>query len=66
MYANKEIRDEKVVFFATQLSAGVHEFTYLYRAQIPGEYHVMPALASLMYYPEYQGNSAEARVTIVE
>ncbi|NUM73238.1 hypothetical protein HUU40_02640 [candidate division KSB1 bacterium] len=66
VYANKEIRDEKVVFFATQLSAGVHEFTYLYRAQIPGEYHVMPALASLMYYPEYQGNSAEARVTIVE
>lgn len=65
-YAGRETRDEKVAFFATRLAAGVHEFTYLVRAQIPGAYHVMPALASLMYYPEYQGNSSEARVRIVE
>jgi hypothetical protein len=65
-YAAKEIRDEKVAFFATRLPAGRHEFTYLFRAQIPGDYHVMPAIASLMYYPEYQGNGNEARVKIVE
>jgi len=65
-YAAKELRDEKVAFFATRLPAGRHEFTYLFRAQIPGEYHVMPAIATLMYYPEYQGNGNEARVRIVE
>ncbi|MDZ7344276.1 MAG: hypothetical protein ONA90_07150, partial [candidate division KSB1 bacterium] len=65
-FAAKEIRDEKVAFFATQLAAGRHEFAYLFRAQIPGDYHVMPTIATLMYYPEYQGNSEEARVRIVE
>jgi len=65
-YAAKEIRDEKVAFFATRIAAGRHEFTYLLRAQIPGDYHVMPTLATLMYYPEYQGNGNETRVRIVE
>jgi hypothetical protein len=65
-YASKEIRDEKVAFFATRIAAGRHEFTYLLRAQIPGDYHVMPAIATLMYYPEYQGNGNETRVRIVE
>jgi hypothetical protein len=65
-YAAKEIRDEKVAFFATRLPAGRHVFTYLFRAQIPGDYHVMPTIANLMYYPEYQGNGTEVRVKIVE
>jgi len=65
-YAAKEIRDEKVAFFSTRIVAGRHEFTYLLRAQIPGDYHVMPAIATLMYYPEYQGNGNETRVRIVE
>ena len=65
-YAAKEVRDEKVAFFATRIAAGRHEFTYLLRAQIPGDYHVMPAIATLMYYPEYQGNGNETRVRIVE
>jgi len=66
LYAAKEVRDEKMAFFATRIAAGRHEFTYLLRAQIPGDYHVMPPLASLMYYPEYQGNGNETRVRIVE
>ena len=65
-YAAREIRDEKVAFFATRLPAGRHEFTYLLRAQIPGDYHVMPPLATLMYYPEYQGNGNEMRLRIIE
>jgi hypothetical protein len=65
-YAAKEVRDEKLAFFATRISAGEHEFAYLFRAQIPGEYHVMPTIATLMYYPEYQGNGDEARMRIVE
>jgi hypothetical protein len=65
-YAAKEIRDEKVAFFATRLPVGRHEFMYLLRAQIPGDYHVMPTIANLMYYPEYQGNGNEARVRIIE
>jgi len=65
-WASREVRDEKVAFFATGLSSGRHEFTYLLRCQIPGSYHVMPSLASLMYYPEVRGNSGEFQFRIIE
>lgn len=63
-WTNREVRDEKVTFFATRLPAGEHTFTYVFRAQIPGWYHVMPSLASLMYYAEVRGNSDEIQLEI--
>ena len=65
-WTNREVRDEKVSFFATRLSAGEHTFNYVFRAQIPGSYHVMPSLAALMYYPEVRGNSHELQLQIVD
>lgn len=50
-YADKEIRDEKISFFVTYPSSTM-DFTYIMRAQIPGEFNIMPAEVSLMYYPE--------------
>ncbi|MFP4057279.1 MAG: alpha-2-macroglobulin family protein [Candidatus Brocadiia bacterium] len=64
--SNREARDEKVVFFATYLSAGEHTFIYTLRTETPGEFHVMPAQASLMYQPDVRGSSAENRLTIFE
>ncbi len=65
-YADKDVRDDKVVFFATYFGKGVHEFSYLMRAEIPGEYSVNPAKGSLMYYPEVYGNTDGVRMKIVE
>ncbi len=65
-WTNREVRDEKVAFFTTRLSAGEHTFAYVFRAQIPGSYHVMPSLATLMYYPEVRGNSNEIRMMIID
>jgi len=56
-YADKDIRDDKMVFFATYLYGDEFEFTYILRAQIPGEYTINPSNAVLMYYPEYKGNT---------
>ena len=56
-YADKDIRDDKMVFFATYLYGDEFEFTYILRAQIPGEYIINPSNALLMYYPEYKGNT---------
>lgn len=55
-YSDREIRDSKVVFFANKFYRG-NEFSYLMRAQIPGKYYVNPSVASLMYYPQINGNS---------
>ncbi len=65
-YADKDVRDDKVVFFATSFGKGVFEFSYLMRAEIPGDYSVNPAKGSLMYYPEVYGNTEGTKLKIIE
>lgn len=65
-YADKEIRDNRVTFFATYIGKGEYEFSYIIRAQIPGEYMINPAKGMLMYYPEINGNSANVNLRITE
>lgn len=65
-WVSKEVRDEKVAFFARNIGAGTYLFSYIVRAQIPGRYHVMPSTGSLMYYPEVRGNSNEMELVIKE
>jgi hypothetical protein len=55
-FADKEYRDQKVSFFVTNVNRQM-EFSYLMKAQIPGNITVSPAQAYLMYYPEVNGNS---------
>ena len=63
-YADKDIRDNRVSFFATYLWGDTYEFSYILRAQIPGSYNVIPATGMLMYYPEVRGSSEELRLVI--
>lgn len=65
-YADRDVRDEKVAFFATRIESRTYTLTYIMRAQIPGSYAVMPAVASLMYYPEVRGNSGTEKLAIVD
>lgn len=65
-YADKDIRDNRVSFFATYLYGKQYEFSYILKAQIPGRYNVIPATGMLMYYPEIRGTSEELRLWIEE
>ena len=62
--SHAELRDEKVVLFATYLRAGTYEYTYLMRASLPGEFLAMPAQAYEMYFPEVFGRSDGGRFTV--
>ena len=62
-YSDREYRDEKVAFFVTYGSQRM-EFSYIIKAQIPGKYNIMPSQASLMYYPEINGNSMGYKAVI--
>ena len=62
-YADKEYRDEKIAFFVTNVNDKM-EFSYIIKAQMPGEYTVPAAQAYLMYYPEVGGNSSTIRVNV--
>ena len=61
-----ELRDEKVVLFATELPAGTYQYTYQMRASLPGQFQVLPATAYEMYFPEVWGRSAGELFTISE
>ena len=56
-YSRSELRDEKVVLFADYLPKGTYEYSYTMRATLPGDYHVIPTVASQFYFPEVFGRS---------
>jgi uncharacterized protein YfaS (alpha-2-macroglobulin family) len=62
----RELRDERVAFFCSRLPEGEHQLTYRLRAEIPGDYHVMPAQGQAMYLPEVRAISDEMRLSITE
>jgi len=63
-YADKDIRDNRVTFFNTYLYDRDTEYSYIMRAQIPGEYNVNPSRGSLMYYTDVNGNSEGFKLRI--
>ena len=65
-YADKDIRDNRVSFFATYMYGDSYEFSYIMRAQIPGVYNVIPATGMLMYYPDVRGSSEELKLEITD
>ncbi len=65
-YSRSELRDEKVVLFADVLAAGTYEYSYTFRATLPGEYRVIPTVAREFYFPEVFGRSDGRLLTIAE
>jgi len=66
-YNEKQVRDEKVVFFWTEwYGEKVKEITYYIRPEIVGSFHVLPAKVYLMYFPDVYGNSDENYIKVVE
>ncbi|WP_414385332.1 MG2 domain-containing protein [Synechococcus sp. H60.3] len=57
-WTHQENRDDRVAFFSTELRQGRHEFVYLFRPEIPGQFQVAPALVQEMYDPSRYGRSA--------
>jgi len=56
-FSHTEMRDEKVVLFATSLPKGTYEYTYMIRTGLAGTFKVMPSVGSEMYFPEVFGRS---------
>ncbi len=56
-FSQVQIRDEKAVLYAERLPAGTYVFTYQLRLGVPGEYHVMPAIAQNFYFPDVYGRT---------
>lgn len=64
--AYMELRDDRVTFFLRTLPHGRHSVTYRMRAEIPGKFSALPAIAQGMYAPELVGNSDELKIIIAD
>lgn len=62
----REVWDRRIIFFFDYLSEGVHEVSYVLRAEAPGEYRVLPSTASLMYFPEVRGYNRLVRMRVAD
>lgn len=62
-YADRQIFDDRTVFFISR-PAGDAVIRYFIRADMPGRYRVLPAGASLMYYPDIRGSGADSSLWI--
>jgi uncharacterized protein YfaS (alpha-2-macroglobulin family) len=56
--------DNRVNLFATRLSEGRHEFSYIVRATTAGTFRTAPARAEEMYEPEVFGRTATAVIEV--
>jgi uncharacterized protein YfaS (alpha-2-macroglobulin family) len=65
-WAHMELRDDRVVFFLSELTQGTLKLSYRLRAEIPGSFSAMPTNGFAMYAPEIRANSDELKMRIVE
>ena len=59
-----EVRDDRVLLFATQLEPGTFRYTYTARATAPGRFVAAPVHAEEMYRASVFGRSAPTVVTV--
>jgi uncharacterized protein YfaS (alpha-2-macroglobulin family) len=63
-FDHKELRDDRVVHFATMLYKGVWTASYLARATTPGTFIMPPAHAEEMYNPAVNGRTGGGRFAV--
>jgi hypothetical protein len=59
-----ERHDDRVLLFATRLSEGDHEFSYVARATTAGSFRTAPAHAEEMYEPEVFGRTGTSLIEV--
>jgi len=59
-----ERHDDRVLAFATRLSEGHHEFSYVVRATTSGTFQAAPARVEQMYEPEISGRAATVTIEV--
>ncbi len=64
-YDGRDIRDERVDYYFSSLGDPV-TFSYILRAETPGNFNALPTQAWLMYEPEVRGVGVQATLTVTE
>jgi len=64
-FDHQNLRSERAEAFARSVEAGVYSYTYVVRADVPGEFVVPPVRVEQLYHPETFGRGSPDRLQIV-
>jgi alpha-2-macroglobulin len=64
--SERELRDDRVVFFLSDFTAGRYEMTYMLKVTTPGTFRAMPAHISPMYVPDVSASSDVMTIAITD
>ena len=64
VWGRSQLLDERALLLTERLEPGTYTYTYLLRAGVAGQYHVIPAEAREIFFPEVFGRSAGGLFTI--
>jgi alpha-2-macroglobulin len=62
--SQRELRDDRTVYFLDNLAGGRHEFSYMLKVTTPGQFKAMPAHVSPMYVPDVSASSDVMALTV--
>jgi len=65
-FNHTELRDDRALFFSSELPPGVHTVSVVARATTPGDYLLVPARAEAMYAPEVFGRSVGSNFQVLD
>ncbi len=65
-FNHTELRDDRALFFSSELPPGVHTVSVVARATTPGDYLLVPARAEAMYAPEVFGRSDGSNFQVLD
>ncbi|MHC4294000.1 MAG: alpha-2-macroglobulin family protein, partial [Planctomycetota bacterium] len=63
-YANMELRDTKIAFFASYLRKGSQKLSYRLVCETPGTFRILPSAAEAMYSPFVEAISDSGKLVI--
>jgi uncharacterized protein YfaS (alpha-2-macroglobulin family) len=66
IWDHQEMRDDRVLWFADNLSSGSYEVEYQARATIDGVFTAMPATVEAMYAPDQRARTTKATFTVTK
>jgi uncharacterized protein YfaS (alpha-2-macroglobulin family) len=64
-WTHVDVRSDRVALFATYLGKGAHQYVYMARASLPGEYRVLPPSGHEQYFPEVNARGDGRRFTVL-
>jgi uncharacterized protein YfaS (alpha-2-macroglobulin family) len=64
-WTHLDVRSDRVTLFANYVERGAFQYTYVARASLPGDYHVLPVNGREQYFPDVFARGDGQHLTVL-